>query len=92
MTPSAIIMPKNVARASRSDRQVRATIGDWVAWKPEMMPQAMVTKRHGKSGFFDWKPAKPAQSENISGFLKPATTSATEMAAEPTMSSAPKTG
>ena len=37
-------MPKNVARACRSDVIVRATIGLCVAWKPEMIPHAIVTK------------------------------------------------
>ena len=28
----------------------RAIMGDWVAWKPEMAPQAMVTKSKGQRG------------------------------------------
>ena len=39
-----------MVRAWPSERMQRAIMGDCVAWKPEMAPQAMVTNSSGQSG------------------------------------------
>ena len=46
--PSRTIAPKNTGFASFSVVMHLATIGDCDAWKPEIAPQAIVTKRYGK--------------------------------------------
>ena len=71
---------------------MRATIGLCVAWNPEMIPQAMVTKRHGNKGFAFWKSVKSAQSEKMSGYQNPSQTRAPKIATDPIMRSAPKNG
>ena len=46
--------------------QQRAIIGDWVAWKPEIAPQATVMNRNGRIGIpFGWVFARPFQNSGI---------------------------
>ena len=50
MMPSPIMAPEKMKRPELSFCMQRAISGDWVAWKPETAPQAMVMNSSGQSG------------------------------------------
>ena len=75
---------------------VRAMIGDCVAWKPERMPQAMVTKSIGRIGMLfsgvNIAALKAALSSSRAGLPIASYISTPKIARVPRISIAPKSG
>ena len=71
---------------------VRAMMGDWVAWNPEMIPQAMVMKSMGSMGALNIPPLKEALSWRMAGVWNPSIISLTKMASVPMSNNPPKMG
>ena len=56
-------------RPLNSESRHRAIRGLWVAWNPDMAPQAMVRNRQGNNGFFAANDVAPSNEAGVLRFI-----------------------